>query len=147
MYIYYEIYILRDASHHCKRRNTSYISIGGETINIFRLVLGFLIIILFHITRYFVGHKLWHLIIYFRTDSSRAPSQWETASLCGDVSHWLGANLESALYLFIWYALHQAANLNCASNDNFRKLFCLYPLHCVGWLNSGVIHNTYYTVE
>ena len=25
------------------------------------------------------------------------PSQWETALLCNDVSHWLGANLESAL--------------------------------------------------
>ena len=28
------------------------------------------------------------------------PSQWETALLCNDVSHWLGANLESALILF-----------------------------------------------
>ena len=26
-----------------------------------------------------------------------APSQWETALLCNDVSHWRGANLESAL--------------------------------------------------
>ena len=26
-----------------------------------------------------------------------APSQWETALLCNDVSHWLGASLESAL--------------------------------------------------
>ena len=32
-----------------------------------------------------------------RTDSRFAPSQWETALLCNDVSHWLGANLESAL--------------------------------------------------
>ena len=30
-------------------------------------------------------------------DSRFAPSQWETALLCNDVSHWLGANLESAL--------------------------------------------------
>ena len=27
-----------------------------------------------------------------------APSQWETALLCKDVSHWLGASLESALH-------------------------------------------------
>ena len=27
-----------------------------------------------------------------------APSQWETALLCNGVSHWLGANLESALH-------------------------------------------------
>ena len=32
-----------------------------------------------------------------RADSRFAPSQWETALLCNDVSHWLGANLESAL--------------------------------------------------
>ena len=30
-----------------------------------------------------------------------APSQWETALLCNDVSHWLGASLESALILCI----------------------------------------------
>ena len=30
-------------------------------------------------------------------DSRFAPSQWETVLLCNDVSHWLGANLESAL--------------------------------------------------
>ena len=37
----------------------------------------------------------------FRADSRFAPSQWETASLCNDISHWLGANLESALCLFM----------------------------------------------
>ena len=31
-----------------------------------------------------------------RADSEFAPSQWETALLCNAVSHWLGANLESA---------------------------------------------------
>ena len=36
---------------------------------------------------------------YIRADSRFAPSQWETALLCNDVSHWLGANLESALYM------------------------------------------------
>ena len=33
----------------------------------------------------------------YKVDSRFAPSQWETALLCNDVSHWLGANLESAL--------------------------------------------------
>ena len=37
---------------------------------------------------------------YFRADSRFAPSQWDTALLCNDVSHWLGANLESALLLY-----------------------------------------------
>ena len=32
-----------------------------------------------------------------RADFRFAPSQWETALLCNDVSHWLGASLESAL--------------------------------------------------
>ena len=32
-----------------------------------------------------------------RADSRFAPRQWEMALLCNDVSHWLGANLESAL--------------------------------------------------
>ena len=36
----------------------------------------------------------------FRADSRFAPSQWETALLCIAVSHWLGANLSSALYLY-----------------------------------------------
>ena len=32
-----------------------------------------------------------------RADSMFAPSQWETALLCNNVSHWLGTSLESAL--------------------------------------------------
>ena len=38
---------------------------------------------------------------YFRSDSRLAPSQWETALQSNAVSHWLGANLESALYLCV----------------------------------------------
>ena len=34
----------------------------------------------------------------YRADSWFAPSQWERVLLCNDVSHWLGANLESTLY-------------------------------------------------
>ena len=33
----------------------------------------------------------------YRTNSRIAPSQWETALLCNDVSQWLSPNLESAL--------------------------------------------------
>ena len=32
-----------------------------------------------------------------RVDSRFASSQWETTLLCNDVSHWLGASLESAM--------------------------------------------------
>ena len=31
----------------------------------------------------------------YRADSKFVPSQWETTLLCNNVSHWLGANLES----------------------------------------------------
>ena len=37
------------------------------------------------------------LTVLTRADSRLAPSQWETVLLCNAVSHWLGANLESAL--------------------------------------------------
>ena len=36
-----------------------------------------------------------------RADSMFAPSQWETSLQSNDVSHWLGANIESALR-FCW---------------------------------------------
>ena len=43
-----------------------------------------------------------------RADSRFAPSQWETALLCNDISHWLGASLESALVLdcrIMWWSV------------------------------------------
>ena len=45
-------------------------------------------------------HNLQHNIRY---DSGFAPSQWETALLNDDVSHWLGADLESALSTKVIY--------------------------------------------
>ena len=40
----------------------------------------------------------WYIVSWiYRTDSRLAPSQWETSLQCNAVSHWLGANLESAL--------------------------------------------------
>ena len=45
----------------------------------------------------------WFLWTKCMTAGSRfAPSQWETVFLCNDVSHWLGANLESALCIIYW---------------------------------------------
>ena len=35
-------------------------------------------------------------VIISRADSRFAPSQWETSLQCNTISHWLGANLESA---------------------------------------------------
>ena len=36
-------------------------------------------------------------LVWRRAGSRFAPSQWGTSFFCNDVSHWLGANLESAL--------------------------------------------------
>ena len=41
----------------------------------------------------------------FRVDSRLAPSQWETSLQSNAVSHWLGANLESALDINTWQQL------------------------------------------
>ena len=45
-----------------------------------------------------MDHKV-HNIPY-RADSRLVPSQWETSLQCNTVSHWLCANLESALSLY-----------------------------------------------
>ena len=37
-----------------------------------------------------------------RVDSMFAPIQGETALLCNDVSHWLGASLESAIHIMLF---------------------------------------------
>ena len=47
----------------------------------------------------------WLYFVGYRADSRFAPSQWETALLCNDVSHWLGTNLESALGISLFCAL------------------------------------------
>ena len=44
--------------------------------------------------------QLQRWMIFNRTDSRFAPRQWETALLCNNVSHWLGANLESNSNIF-----------------------------------------------
>ena len=40
-------------------------------------------------------------VVIFRADSRHSPSQWETSLQSNTVSHWLCANLESALILVI----------------------------------------------
>ena len=48
----------------------------------------------------------------FRADSRFAPSQWETTLLCSNISHWLGASLESTLTLHVCISLCDLVNLN-----------------------------------
>ena len=49
-------------------------------------------------TTWVIYHKL-HCMYRPTAGSRFAPSQWETALLCNDVSHWLGASLDSALQI------------------------------------------------
>ena len=51
-----------------------------------------------------------------QADSRFASSQWETALLCDDVSHWLGASLESALELTFRYILFPSLLIKCLSH-------------------------------
>ena len=55
------------------------------------------------------------VIVNLRADSMLASSQWETALLCNDVSHWLGASLDSALNLIIRHTLRY--NLKITFNN------------------------------
>ena len=48
----------------------------------------------------------------FKADSRLALSQWETVLLCNDVSHWLGANLESALTLLLLWEHKQIGSFH-----------------------------------
>ena len=50
-----------------------------------------------------VAFNIWHNTrgaeSIYTADPRLMPSQWETSLQCNAVSHWLGANLESAMYL------------------------------------------------
>ena len=74
----------------------------------------------------------------FRADSRLASSQWETALLCNDVSHWLGASLESALCVACMMLMcHSSCFLSQLSNNQDDNLVVitgtmkLIPAHLV----------------
>ena len=56
-------------------------------------------------------------IAWYRADSRLAPSQSETVLLCNSVSHWLGANLESALMIFIICSMTQTRDMTFNSQN------------------------------
>ena len=81
-----------------------------------------------HRTRYdVIVMVLQAILTYHRADSRFAPSQWETALLCNDVSHWLGANLESVLY----------------HDDVKTCLLCLHYWHFVKGFNFSQVDSLY----
>ena len=59
------------------------------------------------------------------------PSQWERVLLCNDVSHWLGANLESAPYYHYCVPLGPRLNGWCIANI-FKFIF--FTKNCWSWL-------------
>ena len=56
------------------------------------------------------------VLCVYKADSRFALSQWETALLCNDVSHWLGASLESVLY-YIAHGRDGPAGLGNVESD------------------------------
>ena len=76
------------------------------------------------------------MICYIRADSMLAPSQWETPLESNDISHWLGANLESALlYNHVvlkadWFSFR--ADSGFASSQRETALLCNDVSHWLG---------------
>ena len=64
----------------------------------------------------------------YRGDSRFVPSQWETAMLCNDVSHWLDAGLQPALK----YTEKSSSSIYNTEND-----LCMSDVPC--YLNRTVI--------
>ena len=65
---------------------------------------------------------MYHIML-IRADSRFAPSQWETALLCNDVSHWLGANLGSSLYMLLFISTNYFV---CCINKTDRISLTMY---------------------
>ena len=66
--------------------------------------------------------------VYYRAEFRFATSQWETALLCNDVSHWLGGNLASALYyitVFDESIQYFAAEIKVLSHNTDHKRFSM----------------------
>ena len=66
------------------------------------------------IIQMFVFKYALHTCYTFRADSRLVPSQWETVLLCNDVSHWLGANLESADIYYQSYRYNNTCYIHIA---------------------------------
>ena len=58
-------------------------------------------------------------LLYHSADSRLAPSQWQTALLCNDISHWLGASLESAMYQMLLSTLQDEL---CGQHNWFSSM-------------------------
>ena len=75
---------------------------------------------------YTLVFHLWSQYIH-RANSKFAPSQWETALLCNDVSHWLGASLESALIHKWYWSDNRDVPLDLFANYDIKFVMKLQP--------------------
>ena len=67
------------------------------------------------------GWPLLGLLSSYRADSRFAPSQWEAALLCNDISHRLAASIESAVYMYpdMWSGLCNSFEEQALANATF----------------------------
>ena len=81
-----------------------------------------------------VGHII-QASCYTGADSRLAPSQWEMSLQSNAISHWLGANLESALYTLLmtssaWW-VHYQQLISAHWNSNSLNWYCWFSLRQV----------------
>ena len=87
-------------------------------------------------------------------DSRFAPRQWETALLCNDVSHWLGASLESTLSSIVPFSVtrqqwvkgddHYHCSLLSENTSTFTTQSTVSSLHSLHKLERN-IQTLYYS--
>ena len=69
-----------------------------------------------------------------KADSRFASSQWEAALLCNDVSHWLGAYLESALcILYRWLSTHLISQVKVVTIYDFTPIWQFWTTKSRFW--------------
>ena len=76
-----------------------------------------------------LSHKT---VYYIRADSRFAPSQWETSLQSNAISHWLGTNLESALYMLSHFIQHRNGNDKTQIKFWNNNRHPISDLHCYG---------------
>ena len=69
-----------------------------------------------------------------RADSRLAPSRWETALLCNDVSHWLRAILESARLMMVPHNDIRHTVLRLSDWPSGETSLQIYPIYICVWI-------------
>ena len=73
-----------------------------------------------------------------RADSSFAPSQWETALLCNDVSHWLDASLQSAVTVEKQSNVGLVVSMRCYHHEKKNPAITKKPTIADPWSLSNI---------